>query len=194
MSMDVDMSGTKRFREKMNKEDHGIRISYTDLIVKATVEALKQNPLVNSKLEGDNIKLFDKIHIGVAVAIESGLIVPVLRNADEMSIIEIAQTMKHLIQKAKSGSLMLSEVTGGTFTITNLGAYGIDIFTPLLNPTQSAILAVGRIVQKPIIVNGEIAIRYIMSISLSFDHRVIDGAVAAVFMQGIKKALESYDS
>ena len=138
----------------------------------------------------EKIQIFEKIHMGVAVALESGLIVPVIRNADSLSLVEIARTMKKLIEKAKKGKLSLSEVTGGTFTITNLGHFGVEIFTPIINPPQSAILAVGRINEKPVVVNGEIVKRHIMSITLSFDHRIIDGAEAAIFLQGIKTVLE----
>jgi len=190
MTMEVDMSEAIRLRETLNQEGRNIRISYTDIIVKATIDTLKQNPILNSKLEGKKIQIFEKINMGVAVALKSGLIVPVIRNADSLSLVEIARTMKKLIEKAKKGKLSLSEVTGGTFTITNLGHFEVDIFTPIINPPQSAILAVGRINEKPVVVNGEIVKRHLMHISLSFDHRIIDGAEAAMFLQGIKTVLE----
>jgi pyruvate dehydrogenase E2 component (dihydrolipoamide acetyltransferase) len=190
MTMEVDMSKAIRLRETINQEERNVRISYTDIIVKATIDTLKQNLILNSKLEGEKILIFEKIHMGVAVALESGLIVPVIRNADSLSLVEIARSMKKLIEKAKKRKLSLSEVTGGTFTITNLGQFGVDIFTPIINPPQSAILAVGRINEKPVVVNGEIVKRHIMSITLSFDHRIIDGAEAAIFLQGIKTVLE----
>ncbi len=190
MTMEVDMSDVIRLRETINQEERNVRISYTDMIVKATIDTLKQNLILNSKLEGEKILIFEKIHMGVAVALESGLIVPVIRNADSLSLVEIARSMKKLIEKAKKRKLSLSEVTGGTFTITNLGQFGVDIFTPIINPPQSAILAVGRINEKPVVVNGEIVKRHIMSITLSFDHRIIDGAEAAIFLQGIKTVLE----
>lgn len=190
MTNEVDMSEAKRRRETLNQDLSSVRISYTDMIIKATIDALKQHPLLNSKLEGDTIHLFEKIHMGVAVALESGLIVPVIRNADELTLDEIARTMQHLIEKAKNGKLSLREVTGGTFTITNLGHLGVDVFTPIINPPQSAILAVGRINEKPMIVNGEIVKRHVMTISLSFDHRIIDGAEAAIFLQELKTVLE----
>jgi pyruvate dehydrogenase E2 component (dihydrolipoamide acetyltransferase) len=190
MTMEVDMSKAIRLRETINQEERNVRISYTDMVVKATIDTLKQNLILNSKLEGEKILIFEKIHMGVAVALESGLIVPVIRNADSLSLVEIARSMKKLIEKAKKRKLSLSEVTGGTFTITNLGQFGVDIFTPIINPPQSAILAVGRINEKPVVVNGEIVKRHIMSITLSFDHRIIDGAEAAIFLQGIKTVLE----
>jgi pyruvate dehydrogenase E2 component (dihydrolipoamide acetyltransferase) len=193
MTMEVDMSEARRHRETLNQEGRNVRISYTDIIVQATIHSLKLNPILNSKLEGETIQIFEKIHMGVAVALESGLIVPVIRNADSLSLVEIARTMKKLIEKAKKGKLSLSEVTGGTFTITNLGHFGVEIFTSIINPPQSAILAVGRINEKPVVVNGEIVKRHVMAISLSFDHRIIDGAEAAMFLQGIKTVLETQE-
>ena len=191
MTIEVDMSEAKRLRETINQEERNVRISYTDIIVKATIDTLKQNLILNSKLEEEKIQIFENIHMGVAVALESGLIVPVIRNAESLSLVEISSNMKKLIEKAKKKKLSLSEVTGGTFTITNLGQFGVDIFTPIINPPQSAILAVGRINEKPVVVNGEIVKRHIMSITLSFDHRIIDGAEAAMFLQGIKTVLEA---
>ncbi len=190
MTMEVDMSKAIKLRETINQKERNVRISYTDIIVKATIDTLKQNLILNSKLEGEKILIFEKIHMGVAIALESGLIVPVIRNADSLSLVEIARSMKKLIEKAKKRKLSLSEVTGGTFTITNLGQFGVDIFTPIINPPQSAILAVGSIKEKPVVVNGEIVKRHIMSITLSFDHKIIDGAEAAMFLQGIKTVLE----
>ena len=128
--------------------------------------------------------------MGVAVALKSGLIVPVIRDADGKSLIEIAHARKAFVEKARNGKLSLGEVTGGTFTITNLGSLGVDVFTPIINPPQSAILAVGRISEKPVVVDGEIVTRQMMTNSLSFDHRIIDGVEAAKFLQGIKNALE----
>ncbi|MHA2313739.1 MAG: dihydrolipoamide acetyltransferase family protein [Candidatus Hermodarchaeia archaeon] len=191
MTNEVDMSEAKRRRETVNQDMSSVRISYTDMIVKATVEALKHHPLLNSKLEGETVQLFEKIHMGVAVALESGLIVPVIRNADELTLEDVARTMQQLIEKAKNGKLSLREVTGGTFTITNLGHLGVDVFTPIINPPQSAILAVGEIKEKPRVVNGEIMKRHVMSISLSFDHRIIDGAEAAQFLQELKTILQT---
>jgi len=190
MAMEVDMTRAIKLREKLIREVIDVRVSYTDIIVKATVDALKQNPILNSRLEGDEIKIFERIHMGVAVALESGLIVPVIRDADGKSLTEIAHATKALVEKARNGKLSLGEVTGGTFTITNLGSLGVDLFTPIINPPQSAILAVGRISEKPVVVDGEIVTRQMMTISLSFDHRIIDGVEAAKFMQGIKNALE----
>lgn len=191
MAMELDMTEAIKLREKLIREVLDVRVSYTDIIVKATVDALKQNPILNSRLEGEEVKIFERVHMGVAVALENGLIVPVIRDADGKSLTEIAHATKALVEKARTGKLSLGEVTGGTFTITNLGSFGVDLFTPIINPPQSAILAVGRISAKPVVVDSEIVTRQIMTISLSFDHRIIDGVEAAKFMQGIKNALES---
>lgn len=191
MTTEVDMSRAVKLRKKLIQEERRIRISYTNLIVKATIDALKQNLLLNSRLEGETIKIFEKIHIGIAVSVKSGLIVPVIRDAGENTLLEIALTMDDLVKKARSGKLTLGEVTGGTFTITNLGVLGVDIFTPIITPPQSAILAIGRIAEKPVVVKGDIVARHMMPVSLSFDHRIIDGVDAAKFLRKVKELLES---
>jgi pyruvate dehydrogenase E2 component (dihydrolipoamide acetyltransferase) len=191
MTMEVDMSTTVELRNRLIQREKRVRISYTDIIIKATTDALKHNILLNSRLEGDTIKIFETIHMAVAVALESGLIVPVIHDASDKSLVEIALVREELMNKARSGVLSLKDVTGGTFTITNLGSFGVDMFTPIINPPQSAILAIGRIAEKPIVMNGEIEARHMMLLSLSFDHRIIDGAEAAKFLQMIKGFLEN---
>ena len=190
MTMEVDMSKAIRLRETINQEERNVRISYTDMIVKATIDTLKQNLILNSKLEGEKILIFEKIHMGVAVALESGLIVPVIRNADSLSLVEIARSMKKLIEKAKKRKLSLSEVTGGTFTITNLGQFGVDIFTPIINPPQSAILGMHKIEKRPVVENDQIVVRPVMYLALSYDHRIIDGRESVTFLRSIKEGLE----
>lgn len=193
LTREIDASALKIFREKLLKQVEGIRISYTHLLVKACVEALREYPIVNSRLEGDQIKLLEQMNIGVAVATEAGLLVPVIRNADKMSLIEIAAESDKLISKANKGILTLSELTGGTFTVTNLGMFGIDAFTPIINPPESAILGVGRLIEKPIAVEGRIEVRPTMVLSLTFDHRVMDGALAAQFLRKLVQVLEKPD-
>ena len=166
-------------------------LTYTDLLVKAVARALRQHPLLNSTLIGDEIHLLEPIHIGIAVALEEGLIVPVLRDADKRTVQEIAQEARRLAQGARDGSLSVDEVTGGTFTITSLGAYGVDGFTPIINSPEVAILGVGRIVEKPAIYQGEVARRSLMVLSLTVDHRVVDGAPAAEFLRTVKELLEN---
>jgi pyruvate dehydrogenase E2 component (dihydrolipoamide acetyltransferase) len=167
-----------------------VRLSYTDFIIKATALALKEHPLLNSALVGEEIVLHEDIHIGVAVALEEGLIVPVIRHADRKSILEIHQTVQDLAERARRGDLSVDEVTGSTFTITNLGMYGIDAFTPIINPPEVAILGVGRIVEELALMNGQVAVRSRMVLSLTIDHRIVDGAPAAAFLQTVVRYLE----
>jgi pyruvate dehydrogenase E2 component (dihydrolipoamide acetyltransferase) len=183
--MEVDMSNAA----KMRKEK---QISYTELLVKAVSTALKKHPLLNSTLiEGEKIKVYEDINVGVAVATEQGLVVPVIHNADNKSLEEIASRLRELAEKARTGKLSKEDVAGGTFTITNLGMYGVDMFMPIINPPEAAILAAGRIVDKPMAEGERIVIKPVMSLSLSYDHRIVDGAPAAQFLQEIKKILET---
>jgi pyruvate dehydrogenase E2 component (dihydrolipoamide acetyltransferase) len=167
-----------------------VRLSYTDFIVRAAALALKEHPILNSALVGEEIILHEDVHIGVAVALEEGLIVPVIRHADRKSILGIHQTMQDLAERARKGELSVDEVTGGTFTITNLGMYGIDAFTPIINPPEVAILGVGRIFEELSLVNGQVAARSRMVLSLTIDHRIVDGAPGAAFLQTVVRYLE----
>jgi len=178
----------------MAKLRERIQVSYTAMLVKAVAKALAKHPIINSTLEKEQIRVFADINIGVAVATESGLIVPVIRNADRKSLEEIASMLKELAEKAKQSKLAKEELTGGTFTITNLGMFGVDVFTPIINPPETAILGVGRVVEKPVVVEGQIVVRPVMQLSLTFDHRVVDGAPAAQFLQEVKQNLESSDA
>jgi pyruvate dehydrogenase E2 component (dihydrolipoamide acetyltransferase) len=184
ITMEVDMSNAAKLRG-------GVAVSYTDMLVKAVAKALTEHPIINSTLEKEQIKIFADINIGVAVATETGLIVPVIRAANGKTLIEISSTLKELIEKAKQSKLAKEELTGGTFTITNLGMYGVEVFTPIINPPETAILGVGRVAEKPIVVEEQIVVRPVMQLSLTFDHRVVDGAPAAQFLQKIKKFLEN---
>lgn len=183
--MEVDMANAAKAREER-------QVSYTELLVKAVALALKKHPLLNSTLtEDEKIRVYEDVNIGVAVATEQGLIVPVIHNADKKSPIEIASKLKELATKAREGKLVKEDVSGGTFTITNLGMYGVDLFTPIINPPEAAILGVGRIVNKPVAEDEKIVIKPVMTLSLSYDHRIVDGAPAAQFLQEIKKILEA---
>jgi len=184
LNMEVGMSKATKLREE-------IQVSYTDMVAKAVAKALVEHPIMNSTLEDEQIKVFHDINIGVAVATEKGLIVPVIHNTDRKSLKEIALKLKELAEKARQGKLTKDELTGGTFTITNLGMYGVDTFTPIINPPETAILGVGRLTEKPVVENKKIVIKPLMNLSLSFDHRVVDGAPAAQFLQKIKKILEN---
>jgi len=184
ITMEVDMTNATKLREEE-------QVSYTDILVKAVAKALTEHSIVNSTLIGEQIKIFEDINIGVAVATEKGLVVPVIHNTDKKSLKEVASTLNDLVEKARASKLSKEELTGGTFTITNLGMFGVEIFTPIINPPETAILGVGKVVEKPVIVNNEIVIKPMMYLSLSYDHRVIDGAPAAQFLQKIKQLLEN---
>jgi pyruvate dehydrogenase E2 component (dihydrolipoamide acetyltransferase) len=168
----------------------GQKPSYTDFLVKAVVMALAEHPLLGAKLEGDEIVLPTEYNIGVAVALDDGLIVPVVRNADRLTLLEIGAKVKDLAQRARENALDVDEVTGGTITITNLGMFGIDAFTPIINPPEVAILGVGRIVQQLALVDGQVVARDVMTLSLTVDHRIVDGAPGAQFLQTLVALLE----
>lgn len=187
ITMEVDMSNAAELRGRVG-------VSYTDMLVKAVAKALTEHPIINSTLEKEQIKIFADINIGVAVATEMGLIVPVIRDANGKSLTEISSTLKELVEKAKQSKLAKEELTGGTFTITNLGMYGVDVFTPIINPPETAILGVGRVAEKPVVVEEKMVVRPVMQLSLTFDHRVVDGAPAAEFLQKVKQNLESPDA
>lgn len=187
ISTEADVTELVRARETLKKD---FDLTYTDLIIKAVAKALRQHPNLNSSLVGEEIVLLDEVNIGLAVALEDGLIVPVIRNADRLSLQEIAAESKRLAEAARAGTLTVDQVTGGTFTITNLGIYEVDAFTPIVNPPECAILGIGRIIEKPVARGGEIAIRQMMHLSLSFDHRLVDGAPAAAFLRTVKRYLE----
>jgi len=184
ITMEVDVTKAVRLREET-------QASYTDMLVKAVAKALREHPIMNSTLDDDQIKVFEDINIGIAVATEKGLVVPVVHNADKKSLSDIASALKEVVDKAREGRLTKEDVTGGTFTITNLGMYGVDVFIPIINPPETAILGVGRVTEKPVVISGQLAIKPVIQLSLSFDHRIVDGAPAAKFLQKIKQILES---
>jgi pyruvate dehydrogenase E2 component (dihydrolipoamide acetyltransferase) len=161
----------------------GVRLTYTDLLVETVAELLGDHPLLNATLTEQGIVCAPAVHMGVAVALEDGLIVPVIRDAGSRPLAEIARDRADLAARAPAGTLTLDEVEGGTFTISNLGSFGADAFTPIVNPPQCAILGVGRIVDKPVAVAGAVQVRPMLWLSLTFDHRIVDGAPAARFLQ-----------
>jgi len=193
---EVDMTECVRLRERILaqvEKDSGVRISYTDIITQGAAKAVLQKPIVNASLHGDKIVIPDSVNVGIATSIEGGLMVPVVKNAQSKSLTAISKEIKALAERARSGKATADDLSGGTFTITNLGIYGIDSFTPIITPGQSAILAVCRIVEKPVIVDGGIKIRSMMNLCLSFDHRVMDGAPAAEYLAVLRGLLESPD-
>lgn len=185
---EADVTELIALRESLKAQ---MPLTYTDLIVRACALALRQHPRLNATLEGETIRLLPQINIGLAVALDDGLIVPVISNTDQQSLADLAQARVRLAEKARAGQLSKEEISGGTFTVTNLGGYEIDAFTPIINPPEAAILGVGRIVEKVVIFQGKIAQRAIITLSLTFDHRLVDGAPAAAFLQTIKKLLEA---
>jgi len=179
-----------RIREGLARQWADAGLSPLHLVVKATARALKAHPRMNARQQEGAIVLADEINLGIAVALPEGLIVPTIRRADEKSLAEIVSEARELAITVREGKASYDVVTGGTFTITNLGAYDIDAFTPIINPPQVGILGIGRVVEKPVIHQGEIAKRAMMFLSLTFDHRVIDGAPAAAFLKEVKTSLE----
>ncbi len=184
---EVDATGFVELRQMLNDklQAREVSLTYTDLLVKVVANALGEHPRLNATLTDDGIHLLSEINIGVAVALEDGLVVPVVRNADKGRLSEISTQVRDFAERARSNQLTPGELQGGTFTITNLGNFGIDAFTPIINPPESAILGVGRILKKPVVHDDEIAIRSMLTLSLTFDHRVIDGAPAAQFLQTV---------
>lgn len=190
LTMEIDMTEAVNQR-KMMVEKHGVKFSFNDLIIKACALALRNHPAINSSWLGDSIRFNGNINIGVAVAVEDGLLVPVVRNADQKGVIQIGDEVRVLATKAKEKKLQPAEWEGNTFTISNLGMFGIDEFTAIINPPDACILAVGGISQKPIVANNGIVIGHIMKVTLSCDHRVVDGATGAQFLQEVKRYLET---
>jgi pyruvate dehydrogenase E2 component (dihydrolipoamide acetyltransferase) len=166
------------------------RLSLTDLLVAAVALALREHPLANSAWADGKIRVNQGIHIGLAMATDDGLVVPVLHNADQKSLAELALMRDKLIQKAKAGKLSLDELTGGTFTVSNLGMYGMDFVHPIINPPQSGILGVGRIRDRVVPFQGQVAIRPTVHLTLSVDHRVLDGTTAASFLHRVSELIE----
>jgi pyruvate dehydrogenase E2 component (dihydrolipoamide acetyltransferase) len=194
LSLEIDMTSCLTLHEQLREEVERrtqLRLTLTDILVKVTASALKDHPIINSRIEGDQIHLIEEINIGVAIALDDGLIVPVIHRADQKSLTEIASTLRDLTQKAKEGKLSLQEVGGGTFTLSNMGMLGIDKFNAIINPPECSILGVGRTVDKPVFHGGEIKVRPMAWFTLSSDHRIVDGATAALFLNHIKKLVEN---
>ncbi|HEY3080816.1 MAG TPA: dihydrolipoamide acetyltransferase family protein [Chloroflexota bacterium] len=201
VTLEVDMAEAVNLRTQLVGEwesREGVRVTYTDVIVKAVAKALTEHRRLNASLQNDPsagsgqavIVEHGEVHVGVAVALDDGLIVPVIRDADRRSLLEIARATKELGQRAQQGKLQVADVTGGTFTVTNLGTSGVDAFTPIINPPEAAILGVGKIAEKPVARGGQVVIRPMMWLSLTFDHRIVDGKPAADFLRRVQEILE----
>ena len=190
---EVDLSEVialrRRYRDSFEKE-HGVRLGFMSFFVKAVIEALKKFPVVNASVDGTDIVYHDYFDIGIAVGSPRGLVVPILRDADQLSFAEIERRIRQFAQKAEEGTLSYEELTGGTFTISNGGVYGSMLSTPILNPPQSAILGMHNITERPVAVDGEVVIRPMMYLALSYDHRIIDGREAVQALVTIKQCLE----
>lgn len=190
LTLDIDMDNAIEARKSMNKTE-GVKVSFNDMVVKAVAMALKLNPNVNSSWLGDVIRRNQHVHIGVAVAVEDGLLVPVVRFADTKGLTQIGAEVKEFAQKAKDKKLQPSDWEGNTFTISNLGMFGIESFTAIVNPPDSCILAIGGIKEIPVVKNGQVVPGNVMKVTLSCDHRVVDGATGSAFLQTFKGFMEN---
>jgi pyruvate dehydrogenase E2 component (dihydrolipoamide acetyltransferase) len=192
--MSVDTTRLAEFRANANEYaetlPEPIKISFNDLIVKAVALALARMPQINVSFDGERLLLKKRVHVGVAVALEQGLIVPVIRDADRRGILDIARESRRLAEAARTSKLKPEEFQGGTFSVSNLGMYEVEEFTAVINPPESAILAVGAIMPTPVVADGQVVVRDRMKMTLSADHRAIDGVQAAQFLREVKRLLE----
>jgi 2-oxoglutarate dehydrogenase E2 component (dihydrolipoamide succinyltransferase) len=190
---EVDMAETFRIRKQYQEqfqEKHGVKLGFMSFFLKAAVQALKEIPAVNAEIDGDDIIYKNYYDIGIAVGTDQGLVVPVLKNSDALSFAEIEKGIAGLGKKAREGKLTMADMSGATFSITNGGTYGSLLSTPIINPPQSGILGMHNIIERPVAVNGEVVIRPMMYIALSYDHRIIDGKEAVAFLVRIKQMVE----
>lgn len=191
LTISIDMDAAMEARKSINKMIEPAKISFNDIVIKAAAKSLKKNPAANAGWHGDFIRYNDHVHIGVAVAVDEGLLVPVLQFADSKPLTQIGDEVKEFAGKAKTKKLQPDEMEGSTFTISNLGMFGIEEFTAIINPPNSCILAVGGISQVPVVKNGEVVPGNIMKVTLSCDHRVVDGAVGSGFLKDFKNYMEN---
>lgn len=191
LTVSIDMDNAIAARESINKQIAPEKISFNDLVIKACAQGLKEHPAVNSGWHGDFIRYNSHVHIGVAVAVPDGLLVPVVRFADGKSLTQIGAEVKDYAQRAKAKKLQPEDWAGNTFTISNLGMFGIEEFTAIINPPDACILAVGGISQVPVVKNGQIVPGNVMKVTLSCDHRVVDGAVGSAFLNTVKNYIEN---
>jgi pyruvate dehydrogenase E2 component (dihydrolipoamide acetyltransferase) len=191
LTTDIEMDRAAEMRRGINALDPDLKISINDVIIKVVAAALVQHPEVNASFQEKFVRYYEHADIGVAVAIEDGLITPVVRAADQKSLSQIAAEVRELADRARSKKLKPEEYTGATFSISNLGMFGIDEFTAVINPPEGAILAVGAMTAKPVVRDNDIVIRQMMRVTMSCDHRIIDGATGAKFLQTFKKILEN---
>ena len=193
---EIDMTRVDELRKKHREsweQTSGVRLTYLPFILKAVVDALKSFPILNARVDGDNIAYHKDINLGVAVALDWGLIVPVIHRADEKNLLGLARTVNDIAERARAKKLRVEEVQGGTFTLTNPGVFGSLFGTPIINQPQVAILGTGAIEKRPVVRDDAIAIRTMAYFALTFDHRIVDGSDADRFMAQIKKGLQEFD-
>ena len=192
LTIDLDMDRARQARARINAllDERGEKVSMNDLIIRAVAGALRQHPAVNSSWHGDRIRRWRRVHVGVAVAVEEGVITPVIRDADRKGVAEIASEVRELAGRARAKKLKPAKYTGATFSVSNLGMIGIHEFTAVINPPEAGILAVGQVEEHPVVMNGQVVVRPRMRATMSCDHRVIDGATGARFLQTLKAMLE----
>jgi len=191
---EVNMTPVIELRRKYKeifKEKHGVSLGFVSFFTKAVTEAIAHFPVINSQIDGDEIVTFDYVDVGIAVSAPKGLVVPVIRNAEMLSLAEIEKEVKRLAGKARENKITIQDMEGGTFTITNGGVFGSMMSTPIINPPQSAILGMHNIVERPVAVNGKVEIHPVMYIALSYDHRLIDGRESVGFLVKVKEMLEN---
>jgi 2-oxoisovalerate dehydrogenase E2 component (dihydrolipoyl transacylase) len=194
--VEVDVTSLVRFRESIKSEfsqREGFNLTYLPFVIKAAVEGLREYPILNSQWDEDRILIKKRINIGIAVDLDDGLIVPVIKDADQKSIVGLARSVHDLALRARSGALKPEDVQGGTFTVNNTGAFGSVMSAPIINYPQAAILSMETIMRRPVVVGDGIAIRSTMNLCVSLDHRVLDGAVIGRFLRSVRRRLESYD-
>lgn len=189
INMQPVMDLRKKYKDEFEKS-HGVRLGFMSFFTKAAVAALKRIPEVNASIDGKDIIYHNYCDIGIAIGSERGLVVPIIRNAEMLGMAEIEKSIKDYAQKAQQGKLAIEDMTGGTFTITNGGTYGSMLSTPIINPPQSAILGMHNIVERPVVENGQVVVRPIMYVALSYDHRIIDGRESVTFLKTIKELIE----
>jgi 2-oxoglutarate dehydrogenase E2 component (dihydrolipoamide succinyltransferase) len=190
---EVDMTGVMELRNEYKslfEKKHGVKLGFMSFFTKACVHALREVPDVNAEIDGDTVVYKNYVHMGVAVGTPTGLVVPVLRNADQMGFAEIEKGIAALGLKARDGKLSMADMQGGSFTISNGGVYGSLMSSPILNPPQSGILGMHKIQDRPVAINGQVVIRPMMYLALSYDHRIVDGKGAVTFLVRVKEALE----
>ncbi len=192
LTSEADVTEMVRLRDKLVDlwRPLKLRPMYQDLIIKAVARALRDHPHMNAVLDDQGLHIMEEVNIGVATALKDGLVVPVVHHADRKGLVDIAREVRELAVKARDGRLAPQDIQGGSFTVTNLGAYEIDAFTPIINPPQIAILGIGRVVEKPVVYGGQVARRFMSVFSITFDHRAVDGAPTAQFLQSVKRYLE----